>query len=136
MLTDVEGAVDRLDRALDSDQPPVWRRGGHGEAVRFRPGNHGVVIFRRRGKALGELGHAQVFVKVWTLRVIQVVQQLGQLGLIAQRQMKRNLEVAEAHCTHHRSIAVSHRRGRCGASIGCPTAPGGWGGRCCKRCYK
>ena len=55
--------------------------------ARIHPGNHRAVVPGRRRKALGELGHAQVFVKLWTLRVIKVVQQLSKFSLITQRQV-------------------------------------------------
>src|SRR5216684_1260647 len=110
---DVEGPVDRIHRPLDSDQPPVWRRGSHPEAVRLRPGNHRAIVPRRRAKALGELRHAQVFVKIWTLRVIQVVQYPSQFSLIAQRQLHRKFEtLLKSNRIHLRSFAVSHRVGK------------------------
>src|ERR1700730_18695432 len=104
-----EGPVDGFHRALDSDQPSVWRRSGHGEAIRIRPRNHGTVVLRRRAKALCELGHAQVFVKVWTLWVIKLVQLLSELSLIAQRQMDcQSHRVLKVNRTRRRSFAFSY----------------------------
>src|SRR5258708_31690077 len=109
----MEGPVDRIHRPLDSAQPPVWRRRSHTEAVRLCPGNPRAVVPRRRAKALGERRHAQVFVKVWTLRVIQVVQYPSQFSLIAQRQLHCKFEtLLKSNRIHLRSFAVSHRVGK------------------------
>ncbi len=99
----------------DGAEPPAFAIterccSGHGEAVRLRPRNHGTIVLRRRGEALGECVHAQVFVEDWTLGVIQFAQQLGKFSLIAQRQVNSQPHgLIGVYCTRSRGFTVGHR---------------------------
>ena len=83
---DIEGLLDIGSLGVDFDQHPVGVRGRDRETIGLREADHRLVILRRGAELRGEFRRREVAVVIGAGRVIHLLEQRIQRGLIAQRQ--------------------------------------------------
>ncbi len=108
----VERFLDVRHRPFDVYYQAIGMGLRHRQAMRFREANDGVAIVQAGAEALGKLFHAEVSVIVGALGIVDLLQQIVEIGLMAQRQGNRQAHALGArHLAGQRGLPVDHRRG-------------------------
>ncbi len=89
----VEEPLDVRHRPIYIQQGAIGMSGGYGQAVRFREGDDGLIIFFSRAKTHGKLLRCEEAMVIGTGRVVEFLEQMIEFILVAQGQPQREIQM-------------------------------------------
>ena len=88
----VQGAFDVCRGTINIEQQTIWVGAGEDEMVGFGESNDSLVIRFRGAESFDELIRREKFAEIRTGRIIELLEQVGEGALIAQRQTDHQID--------------------------------------------